>query len=167
MENKVSQISVEGRQTGVIGLEYNIQNIVEWAKGKTEAEITSELLKRVEKRNYIPSTIKEAYGKALFREYRKFIGEEVEEETVAGLQAVILGPGCPECSSLESRVRDVMAEMNLAGDLQHVTDIKEIGRYGVMGTPALVINGKVVSVGSVPEKKKIQQWLTEAMEKMK
>ncbi len=56
--------------------------------------------------------------------------------------------------------------MNLAGDLRHVTDAKEIGRYGVMGTPALIINGKVVAVGSVPEKKKVQQWLSEAVAKM-
>jgi protein-disulfide isomerase len=55
-----------------------------------------------------------------------------------------------------------MAEINLAGELTHVEDVKEIARYGVMGTPALIINGKVVAVGSVPEKKKIQQWLTEA-----
>ena len=162
MENKVSQIRVDGRQTGVVGLEYNIQTIVEWAKEKTEAEITGELLKRVGKRNYIPSTIKEAYGKALFREYKKFMGEDVEEEAFCGLQVVILGPGCAQCASLESSVRDVMAEGNLAGDLLHVTDIKEIGRYEVMGTPALIINGKVVAVGSVPEKKKIQQWLLEA-----
>jgi hypothetical protein len=59
-------------------------------------------------------------------------------------------------------VRDVMAEMNLAGDLTHVTDLREIGKYGVMGTPALVINRKVVSVGTTPEKRKIHQWLEEA-----
>lgn len=162
MENKVSEISVEGRQTGVIGLEYVIRNIVEWAKGKNEGDISTELLNRIEKRNYIPSKIKEAYRKALLREYKRYLGQDIEEETVAGLQVVILGPGCAQCSSLESRLRDVMAEINLAGDLKHVTDAKEIGRYGVMGTPALIINGKVVAVGSVPEKRKIQQWLSEA-----
>ena len=166
MENKVTQIRVEGRQTGVIGLEYAIHNIVEWAKGKDDEAISAELLKQIEQRNYIPATIKDAYRKALLREYKKNIGQEVDEEAVTGLQVVILGPGCAQCSSLESRLRDVMAEMNLAGDLRHVTDAKEIGLYGVMGTPALVINGKVVAVGSVPEKKKIQQWLAEAAEKM-
>lgn len=166
MENKVSQIIVEGRQTGVVGLEFAIKNIVEWAKGKTDGEIIAELLSRVEKRNYIPSSIQQAYGNALLREYKKFIGERVEEEPLAGLEVLILGPGCAQCSSLESRLRDVMAEMNLAGALNHVTDAKEIGRYGVMGTPALIINGKVVAVGSVPEKKKIQQWLTESKAKM-
>ena len=166
MENKVTQISVEGRQTGVIGLEYAVQNIVEWAKGKDDKEISTELLKRIEQHNYIPSKIKDAYRKALLREYKKYLGQEVEEEAVTGLQVVILGPGCAQCSSLELRLRNVMAEMNLAGDLRHVTDVKEIGRYGVMGVPALIINGKVVAVGSVPEKKKIQQWLSDASAKM-
>ncbi|HNY51529.1 MAG TPA: thioredoxin family protein [Smithella sp.] len=166
MENKVTPIRVEGRPTGVVGLEYAIQNIADWAKGKTDEEIIAELLSRVEKRNYIPSSIKQAYGQALLREYKKFIGEKVEEEPLAGLEVVILGPGCAQCSSLEMNVRNIMAEMNLAGDLAHVTDTKEIGRYGVMGVPALIINGKVVAVGSVPEKKKIQQWLAEAKAKM-
>lgn len=166
MENKVAQISIEGRPTGVVGLEFALKNIIEWAKGKTDEEIIAELLSRVEKRNYIPYSIKQTYGKALLREYKKFIGEKVEEEAIAGLQVVILGPGCAQCSSLETNVRNVMAEMNLAGDLTHVTDTKEIGRYGVMGTPALIINGKVVAVGSVPEKNKIRQWLAEAAEKI-
>lgn len=164
MENKISQIRVEGQLTGVIGLESVLADIAQWAKGKEDAEISAELLSRIEKRNYITSRIKEVYGKALLREYKKFIGEEVEEENIAGLQVLILGPGCVQCSSLESYVRDVMAEMNLAGDLMHVTDVKEIGRYGVMGTPALVINNKIVSVGIVPNKTKIKQWLTEATE---
>ena len=166
MENKVTQIRVEGRLTGVVGLEFVIKNIIEWAKGKTDGEITSELLNRIGKRNYIPSSIKQAYGQALLREYKKFIGEKVEEEPLTGLEVVILGPGCAQCSSLETIVRNVMAEMNLAGDIHHVEDAKEIGRYGVMGTPALIINGKVVAVGSVPEKKKIQLWLEEAVKKM-
>ena len=167
MENKVTQIRVEGRQTGVIGLEYAIHNIVEWARGKDDQDISTELLKRIEQRNYIPAKIKDAYLRALLREYKKYLGQEVDEEAVTGLQVVILGPGCAQCSSLESLLRDVMAEMNLAGDLSHVTDVKEIGRYGVMGVPALIINGKVVAVGGVPEKKKIQQWLSQAAQNIR
>ncbi len=55
----------------------------------------------------------------------------------------------------------VMAEMNLAADIEHVMDISEINRYGVRGTPALVINGKVRSVGTVPAKGNIREWLSE------
>jgi hypothetical protein len=54
---------------------------------------------------------------------------------------------------------EVMSEMMLPGDLEHVRDVKEIGQYGVMGTPALVINGKVMCVGDVPSKEKIRAWL--------
>jgi small redox-active disulfide protein 2 len=167
MENKIIQIRVGGQRTGVVGLESILADIAQWAKGKEDAEISAELISRCEKRNYIPSQIKEAYAKALLREYKKSIGEQVEEEIIAGLQVLILGPGCARCSSLETNVRNVMAEMSLAGELTHIEDVKEIGRYGVMGTPVLIINGKVVAVGSVPEKKKIQQWLTEAAEKFK
>ena len=57
-----------------------------------------------------------------------------------------------------------MAETNLSADLDHVTDIKEIGRYRIMGTPALIINGKVMPVGRVPPKGKIKEWLDEQMD---
>jgi len=55
-----------------------------------------------------------------------------------------------------------MSEINLIADIEHVRDIKEIGKYGVMGSPALLINGKVKSVGKVPPKNKLQEWLKEA-----
>jgi len=53
-------------------------------------------------------------------------------------------------------------QLDLAADLEHVRDIKEIGKYGVMGMPALLINGKVLSVGRVPPKAKLKEWLEEA-----
>jgi protein-disulfide isomerase len=55
---------------------------------------------------------------------------------------------------------DVMAEINLSADLEHIRDIKEIGTYGVMGMPALILNGKVMSVGRVPPKAKLKEWLS-------
>ncbi len=57
----------------------------------------------------------------------------------------------------------VISEMDLAADIEHVTDISEIGSYGVMGTPALVINGEVKAVGSIPPKTKLKQWLQDAI----
>ncbi|MBW1782998.1 MAG: thioredoxin family protein [Deltaproteobacteria bacterium] len=73
----------------------------------------------------------------------------------------VLGQGCVECDRLERDLMEVMAEMGLAADLEHVRDIKEIGKYGVMGMPALIINGKVMSVGRVPPKAKLEAWLKE------
>ena len=57
---------------------------------------------------------------------------------------------------------EAMSQLGLAADMEHISDIKEIGQSGVMGTPALVINGKVKSVGTVPPKSKIIAWLKEA-----
>jgi hypothetical protein len=59
----------------------------------------------------------------------------------------------------------VMAEMGMAADLEHVTDIAEIGSYGVMGTPALVVNGTLKALGSIPPKTKLKQWLQDAFAK--
>jgi len=95
------------------------------------------------------------------REFRRFLGKPFEEEEAAGLEIKVLGPGCVQCDGLEKGVMEVMAEMNLTGDLEHVRDIKEIGKYGVMGTPALIINGKVKAVGRVPPKNQIRKWLDE------
>ena len=57
---------------------------------------------------------------------------------------------------------EVMAETGITAEIEHVRDIKEIGKYGVMGTPALLINGQVKSVGRVPPKSRMTEWLREA-----
>jgi small redox-active disulfide protein 2 len=73
----------------------------------------------------------------------------------------VLGPGCNQCDRLAQEVIEVLSEMKLSADVEHVRDIKEIGSYGVMGTPGLVINGKVTSVGKVPPKAKLKKWFSE------
>ncbi|MBW2663960.1 MAG: TM0996/MTH895 family glutaredoxin-like protein [Deltaproteobacteria bacterium] len=87
------------------------------------------------------------------------MGEPYEEEGSEGLGIKILGPGCPQCNSLENELKEVMTKMNIAADIEHITDIKEIGKYGVMGTPALIINGEVKFVGRLPSRNKIVEWL--------
>ncbi len=56
------------------------------------------------------------------------------------LQIRVLGPGCPDCQTLEREVFNALAELDLAADLGHVWDVKNIAAYGVTRTPALVIN---------------------------
>jgi len=77
-----------------------------------------------------------------------------------GNSVKVVGPGCSQCDMLDKILIEVLSEMNILADMEHVRDIKEIGKYGVMGTPALVINGKVVSVGKVPGKEKLKEWLS-------
>lgn len=163
MQAKISQINVGGHLTGVVGLDEAISEVAEsFGKSASEDDVAREMIKRIAQRNYIPDKLLAAYGAAVIREYKKYLGEDVPEEPSAGLRVVILGPGCFQCSSLEMDVRNILAEMNLACDLEHVTDAREIARYGVMGVPALVINKKIVSTGIVPDKKKIREWLAEA-----
>ncbi|MBN1470173.1 MAG: thioredoxin family protein [Syntrophaceae bacterium] len=164
-ENSVTQIRVQDNLVGIVGLQKVMADIATDFSQASDELIGEEMLKRLGAKNYIPDKARVHYAKAFVREFRKFLGQPVEEEEATGLSVIILGPGCAQCSRLEMDVRDVMAVMNLAGDLIHVTDVREIGKYGVMGTPALVINRKVVSVGTTPEKKKIRQWLEEAVNK--
>jgi small redox-active disulfide protein 2 len=62
----------------------------------------------------------------------------------------VLGMGCANCKNLERQTRNALAEMDLAADIEKVEDIQKIMSYGVMRTPALVINEKVALYGRVP-----------------
>jgi small redox-active disulfide protein 2 len=153
------KIHINGQPVGVVGLNKTLQDMAEHDAQRPDDEIRTELVKRLSRHNYIPDRAKEAYGKALLREFNKFLGRPVDEDVSEGLEIKVLGPGCARCDRLEREVMEVAAEMNLPAAVDHVRDIKEIASYGVMGTPALVINGKVVSVGTVPSKEKIKEWL--------
>ena len=64
----------------------------------------------------------------------------------------VLGSGCAKCSALEQAVREALAELGMETTIDHVTDFAQIAAYGVMSTPALVMDGKVVSYGKVLKK---------------
>lgn len=61
----------------------------------------------------------------------------------------VLGTGCAKCNALEAATRAALAELGMDTTIEHVTDFMQIATYGVMATPALVIDGKVVSYGKV------------------
>ena len=71
----------------------------------------------------------------------------------------ILGTGCAKCKKLEEMVKNVMKENNISGDVEKVTQIEEIMKFGIMMTPGLVIDGKVVSSGHLPKEEQILSWL--------
>ena len=75
----------------------------------------------------------------------------------------ILGPGCPRCGEVEKRTMNALAELNIAADVQKITDIKKIIGYKIMGTPGLVINGKVKSSGRIPSADEIKNWIREEL----
>ena len=65
------------------------------------------------------------------------------------LHLKILGSGCKKCQALEENVSQAASDMGLVFSIDHVKDFAQIATYGVMSTPALVINGKVASFGKV------------------
>ena len=61
----------------------------------------------------------------------------------------ILGSGCAKCNQLEAAVKAALEQLNMDASIDHITDFTQIAAYGVMTTPALVVDGKVVSYGKV------------------
>ena len=74
----------------------------------------------------------------------------------------ILGSGCANCKKLEALVKEVAVEKDLEATFQKVTDYKVIMSYGIMHTPGLVVNGKLLSAGRIPSKQEIATWLEDA-----
>jgi small redox-active disulfide protein 2 len=72
----------------------------------------------------------------------------------------ILGMGCPNCKRLEENVRKAVSELGLEAEISKVTDIRKIMEYGVMATPALVFDGRVVASGRVPDVAELKRWLS-------
>lgn len=71
----------------------------------------------------------------------------------------VLGSGCKKCNELEYNAKVALQQLGMDTTIDHVTDFTQIAGYGVMSTPALVVNGKVVSVGKVLETEKIAEIL--------
>lgn len=76
------------------------------------------------------------------------------------MKILVLGPGCANCRTLEHRTREALDEMNLEAEIEKVEKIDDIISYGVLRTPGLVINGKVVSQGMVPPVVKIKELIS-------
>ncbi|MBW2517454.1 MAG: TM0996/MTH895 family glutaredoxin-like protein [Deltaproteobacteria bacterium] len=76
------------------------------------------------------------------------------------MEIKVLGPGCPKCQQTEKIVKEAVAEAGLDANVEKVTDTMEIAGYGVFGTPAVVINGEVKSVGRIPSKEDVNGWIT-------
>jgi small redox-active disulfide protein 2 len=160
--DEVRQLRVGKHMTGIIGLDAVLVEAAERCKGMTDEQIGGVLLEMLARHNYIEPGVRDEYAQAFLRAYKKHIGEPVMETPVQGLSIKVLGPGCAQCDRLEREVMAVMAENRIAAEFEHVRDLAEIARLGIMGTPALLINGEVRAVGSVPSREKIRTWIVQA-----
>jgi small redox-active disulfide protein 2 len=71
----------------------------------------------------------------------------------------VLGTGCANCKATLKLIADVARDKGAPIQLDKVENIADIMAYGVMSTPGVVIDGKVVHAGGVPDKKKVESWL--------
>lgn len=79
------------------------------------------------------------------------------------LRIKVLGSGCSNCQKLEQNAKEAVAMLGEPATVEKVTDFAAIAAYGVMRTPALVVNGKVVVSGRVPNASEIMTMLTTAL----
>jgi small redox-active disulfide protein 2 len=71
----------------------------------------------------------------------------------------VLGPGCSKCQQTEKVVKEAVVEAGVDAQIEKVTDTMEIAGYGVFGTPAVVVDGEVKSVGKIPKKQDVIGWI--------
>jgi small redox-active disulfide protein 2 len=74
----------------------------------------------------------------------------------------VLGPGCPNCHKLEKLCKEVVFENNIEAKVEKITDISRFADYGLLMTPGLVVNEKLVSSGKIPSKPDVLNWISEA-----
>jgi small redox-active disulfide protein 2 len=158
----ITQVKVGTFQVGIMGLKEAMADLASSLPQAPDEEVGRELIHRLSKKNYIPEKAKIEYGRALLKEFKKFLGQPVTESDPAGLTIRVLGQGCASCQALTQRIMEILSELNLTADFEHVTDIKEIARYGVLQSPSLLINGNIMARGTVPNKTQLIAWFKKA-----
>lgn len=156
---EVTQISVGKYKVGIAGLKAAIEEFQDW-QGRPDEEIAQALFTRLKPQNYIPAAAADDYRRAFLREFKKALGEPVEDEQ-HGPVIKILGPGCPNCQRLEEMVLELLSELKLPAQVEFIKDINDITAHGVFATPALIINNQVRVMGQMPTREALKQCLAE------
>ena len=76
------------------------------------------------------------------------------------MEIIVLGPGCAKCRTLEKVTREVISEMGITANIRKEEDIVKIMNYGIMNTPGLVLNGKVILSGRVPSAGELKEMIS-------
>jgi len=155
-------IKIGKASVGLVGLDAAFNRILA-DTSMTEENAVEFLFEEVQKQNYVPPQATELYRKALRREYRRRTGKEADR--TGGLVIRVLGPGCVSCNRLTTMLIEVLQKYNLAADIESVHELDDIWRYGVLNTPALVINNEVKCSGRLPTLAQIEEWIKEITER--
>ena len=162
MTQKIIQVRIGKNLIGLQGLAEIFEDLRPrtWA---TAAAAQEELLARVAAKNYVPSGSRDHYRRALWREFRRFRGEEVADETPAAPEIKVLGLGCAGCRQFYQQVVNILAARGLHAEIQYLTDPGLLKEYEVRAFPALVVNGRVVLAGRVPPPAELERILQQEL----
>jgi len=160
-DKKISRIKVGSNSIGIIGLFYVIETIAENHSGETDERLSELLLEALSKKNYIHASAKDNYGKAFLREYKKYLNLPFEEPVSDIPEIRVLGEGCFQCDSLENNILEILSEMEIPVDFEHVRDTMEIAEYGPVRLPAVLVNRNVILSGRLIQKSQLKELLLE------
>ncbi|MFW8601467.1 thioredoxin family protein [Desulfobacterota bacterium M19] len=156
------QLKIGKAVIGLVGLDVALNRLMQ--KNPSRETAIDELFRTVAAHNYIPAGMADKYRQALAREYDRLKVGAPTNDNKNTLTIRILGPGCVSCNNLQKLIIEIMNRLRIAADIFQVHDLDEIGRYGVMQTPALIINGRLKSTGRLPTSSQIEEWLRQEID---
>lgn len=154
-------IRIGKASVGLVGFDAALNTIIN-DKNLSEEEAVAFLFEAISRQNYVPADAIELYRESLRKEYRRRLGKDAGEDRELIIR--VLGPGCVSCNRLTTMLIEALQKLHLAADMESVHDLDEIWRYGVINTPALVINNEVKCSGRMPTPAQVDQWLRETVE---
>lgn len=160
MAYDIRQIRIGKHDFGIIGLTDAIEKVAADHSGASDEIISDALYEILKQQNYISNNIKDAFKSAFLREYQKQLGLPVTADAGVAdtLTVTVVGAGCSRCENLEMEIMMALSELDLPARVDHVRDPKEIGKMGIFGLPAVLINGEVRCVGVVPNRAQLMEW---------
>lgn len=158
MDSATTQTIRIGKSSiGLIGLDVALNKAA--AKQLSEDDAEEYLFGAIREQNYIPEGAEEKYRKALRKTYHYHLHPDKKQDDIPIIR--IYGKKCVSCDKLQDTVREVVNAVGLATDIEKIHEPDEIGRAGILITPALVINGEIKSSGAWPTQAQVEQWIKE------
>lgn len=145
---------------GLIGLDVALNQAA--ARNLSPEDAEEFLFAAVRSQNYVPDGAEKKYRQALRKTYQLHLQPEEQENDIPIIR--IYGKKCISCNELQNSVREITNAAGLAADIEKIHEPDEIGRAGILITPALVINGKIKSSGAWPTRAQIEQWIKELVQ---
>jgi small redox-active disulfide protein 2 len=161
MDAPIKQILRVGRATvGMVGLDLALNRVIRDRSLDTE-QAAEQVYAEIEKKNYIPASAVGDYREAIRKEIAMLRGEKSRSSEELTIR--ILGHGCVSCNSLQKMAIEIVSELGIAADVFQVHDPDEIGRFGVINSPALVINNDLKCEGRLPSRSEVEAWLRDSL----